>query len=100
MKKLDFINKWIAKLYEVFGIDGILHFSICGWLVSYGHVWGTDGGALATFIVIILAFLKEFGVDEKPNLKDLMCDGFGIIVAWLLYVPVDMLDLSRFTFWY
>lgn len=99
MEKLDFLNKWLARIYEVIGIDGVLHIAICGWIVSYGHVWGTDGGALATLIVIILSALKEFGIDEKYDLKDLMCDGFGIILAWLLYVPVDMLGFSRFI-WY
>lgn len=100
MKRMDFIEKWIANVLNVVGLESALHFMVCAWIVTYGHVLGTDGGALATFIAIILSVLKEFVIDEKADYKDLMFDGFGIIFAWMMYMPVDMLDLSRFTFWY
>lgn len=60
---------------------------------------GYDGGALATLIAIILAVAKEFMIDKKADYKDLMFSGFGIIYAWMMYVPVDLSDFSRFI-WY
>ncbi len=98
MKKLDFIETWIANFIEKVGVSRILHLLVCGWIVTYGHVYGTDGGEYATYLAIFLLFLKEFVIDKKYDLGDIMWGCFGIILAWLAYVPVDMLGLSRFLF--
>lgn len=98
MKKLDFIETWIANFIEKVGVSRILHLLVCGWIVTYGHVYGTDGGEYATYLALALLLIKEFIIDKKHDLGDLMWGGFGIILAWLAYVPVDMFGLSRFLF--
>lgn len=44
MKKLDFIEKWIANVLNVVGFESALHFMVCAWIVTYSHVWGMTVG--------------------------------------------------------
>lgn len=84
MKRL---NDFLCKV----GTDKALHFAFGGWIVSAVSPFGIDIMGIALFIVIVLSFIKELFLDEYADFADIVSAFFGGFVAFVIYIPVDIL---------
>lgn len=72
-------------LVDKFGSDKLLHFLVTSWLVSEAKFFGTI--PMIFILVIILGFIKEFILDEKFDLHDIIASSFlGGLISVILYM--------------
>jgi hypothetical protein len=78
--------KLTNSLVEKFGTDKLLHFLVTSWLVSEAKYFGTIPMILIFILVIVLGFIKEFILDEKFDLHDIIASFLGGLISVILYI--------------
>jgi hypothetical protein len=73
-------------LVDKFGSDKLLHFLVTAWLVSEAKFFGIIPMIVIFILVIILGFIKEFILDEKFDLRDVIASFLGGLISVILYM--------------
>ena len=91
MSSLKNLGKKVAGFIEKIGMEKFIHFLASGWFTSIGMTFGFSTGALFFVVLIILSILKEKFLCEHFDFQRLTASIVGGMVAFLLYVPVDII---------
>ena len=82
--------KLTNKIIERYGADKVLHFCVCGWIVSICCVFNMTGMWVGIFAAIALSVLKEL-LDDEADWHDLLAGILGAVTVVLLFFATILL---------
>jgi hypothetical protein len=82
--------KLTDKLVEKVGADKLLHFFVAAWLVAECKSYGVVPMLLGFVVVVLLAVVKEYILDNTGDYKDVLCSMLGGVFSILLLIVWDI----------
>jgi hypothetical protein len=79
-------NAWMEKV----GVDKLLHFFVAAWLVAECKAYGIAPMLLGFVVVVLLAIIKEYILDNPGDYKDVLCSMLGGVFSILLLIVWDI----------
>lgn len=73
----DIINK--------VGMDKVLHFAFGGWIISLISILGLKTMIIALIILLIISIIKEYCLDNYPDLYDVLAGILGASISFIIY---------------
>lgn len=79
-------NAWIEKV----GVDKLLHFFLAAWIVAECKSYGVAPMLLSFVVIVLLAVVKEYVLDNTGDYKDVLCSILGGVFSILLFIVGDI----------
>lgn len=84
---MSFINKIVNKIGE----DKVLHFLVGALITALQSPIGWIGVLIGAVLVLGLSVLKEYTLDEKPDIWDIVAAACGIAFSCGYYALISCL---------
>lgn len=85
---IEKFNAWMEKV----GVDRLLHFFVAAWIVAECKAYGVAPMLLGFVVIVLLAVVKEYVLDNTGDYKDILCSMLGGVFSLLMFIVGDIVS--------